>query len=97
MLQFSKKELLEVWLMKDVIPLHKKEAAKDTISAASKLRIGLSSLTICDSHYITFLEVLSFLIVLMLLLTRSLHYGPIQDDNDDLHPQLALGHFHKKN
>ena len=30
--------------MKDVIPTHKKEAAEDTISAASKLRIGLSSL-----------------------------------------------------
>lgn len=30
--------------MKDVIPLHKKEAAEDTISAASKLRIGLSAL-----------------------------------------------------
>ena len=36
--------------MKDVIPLHKKEAAEDTISAALKLRIGLSSLIISDSH-----------------------------------------------
>ena len=30
--------------MKEVIPPHKKEAAEDAISAASKLRSGLSSL-----------------------------------------------------
>ncbi len=30
--------------MKEVIPLHKKEAAEDTISAASKLRMGFSTL-----------------------------------------------------
>ena len=29
--------------MKEVITPHKKEAAEDTISAASKLRMGLSS------------------------------------------------------
>ena len=97
MLQFLRKELLAGWLMKEVIPLHKKEAAEDTISAASKLRIGLSSLTVSHLHDITFLQVLSSPIVLMLLLTRSLHYEPIQDDSYDLHLQLELGHFHKKN